>query len=109
MTVRTGLVGVGGIAAAHFPAFRRYNELDVGGVCDIDESAAQPIAEEFDVDHWTDYERFVEEAPLDAIDIVLPHHLHYPVAKAALEADLHVHVEKRRWRRLRTDRPGRGP
>ncbi|GAB3035593.1 Gfo/Idh/MocA family protein [Natronobiforma cellulositropha] len=93
--VRVGLIGVGGIANHHKPAFERFpDRVQLGGVCDVDEAAAGEFAAAFDVDHWSDYEVFLEETDVDAVDIPLPHHLHYPVAKAALEAGKHVLVEK---------------
>lgn len=94
MTLDVGIIGVGGIADAHFPAYRQFDELRVSGVCDVDESAANAAAEEFKTDRWTEFETFVAEADIDAVDVILPHALHYPAAKAALEAGLHVHVEK---------------
>ena len=94
MSIRTGLIGAGNIARAHLPAYRDHDALTLTGVCDADPSATEETASAFEVETWTDIDTFVREAPLDAVDITLPHHLHYPAARAALEADLHVHVEK---------------
>lgn len=93
--VTVGLIGAGGISNAHLPAYRnRPDAVELNGVCDADESRAADAVGEFGVDSWTDYETFLAEADVDAVDIALPHHLHYPVAKAALEAGKHVLVEK---------------
>lgn len=95
MTVDIGLIGAGGISHAHRPAFRDFaDQIRLTGVCDVDEERAADVAEEFDADYWTDFEVFVEEVDADAVDIALPHSLHYPAAKAALEADKHVFIEK---------------
>lgn len=94
MPLDVGLVGAGNIADAHLPAYRDHEESTLAGVCDADEDRARETAEAFGVDYWTDYEAFVVEAPIDAVDVCLPHDLHYPVARAALEADKHVLVEK---------------
>lgn len=95
MPVDVGLIGAGGISNAHLPAYRDFAEdVRLNGICDIDEERAGELAEAFGTDHWTSFERFVEEAEIDAVDIALPHHLHYPAAKAALEAGKHVFVEK---------------
>lgn len=93
--VKVGLIGVGGIANLHKPAYENHQDrVTLTGVCDIDEAGAREFAMAFDADYWTDYEVFLEEADVDAVDIPLPHHLHYPVAKAALEAGKHVLLEK---------------
>lgn len=90
-----GLIGAGGISDLHKPAYQNFPEkATLGGVCDAVEENAQGFAEEFDVEYWMDYEVFLEEADIDAVDITLPHNLHYPVVKAALEAGKHVLIEK---------------
>jgi|DewCreStandDraft_2_1066082.scaffolds.fasta_scaffold00062_57 predicted dehydrogenase len=94
--LRVGLIGAGNISRAHVPAYRDYSDVvALTAVCDAHAPNAQRVAHEFGHSRiWEDYERFVVEAPVDAVDICLPHHLHYPVAKAALEAGKHVLVEK---------------
>ena len=94
MPLDVGLIGAGNVSGAHLPAYRDRDELALAAVCDADEERARDVADEFDVDYWTDYGAFVAEAPVEAVDVTLPHALHAPVARAALEADLHVHVEK---------------
>src|SRR5436190_2929404 len=42
----------------------------------------------------TDWQAAVNDPAVDLIDICLPDHLHYSVAKAALEAGKHVYCEK---------------
>lgn len=91
---KVGLIGAGGISALHEPAFRDDRAVELTGVCDIDAERARETAAEFGVEYWTDHEAFLREADVDAVDITLPHHVHYPVVKAALQADTHVLVEK---------------
>jgi predicted dehydrogenase len=43
---------------------------------------------------YTDYEKMLKEADIDAVDICLPHDLHADVSIAASEAGKHVIVEK---------------
>lgn len=95
MTVSIGLIGAGNISKRHLPAYRDYSDrLQLKAVCDKNTDAAETIADEFDIPIWEDFEVFVEEADIDAVDITLPHYLHYPAAKAALNAGKHVLVEK---------------
>ncbi|MFB6139350.1 MAG: Gfo/Idh/MocA family protein [Halosimplex sp.] len=90
-----GLVGAGGISGSHLPAYEDHSDrARLAGVCDVDAEAAESVAEDFGVEYWTDHETFLREADIDAVDVALPHHVHYPVAKAALEAGKHVLVEK---------------
>jgi len=93
--VKVGLIGAGGISGAHLPAYRDHSgTVELAAVCDADEERAQDVADEFDTPYWTEFESFVVEAEIEAVDITLPHSLHYPAAKAALDAGKHVLVEK---------------
>lgn len=95
MAVDVGLVGAGGISHAHRAAFRDFEEeIRLTAVCDADEERAAEVADEFDAEYWTDFEPFVEEIDAEAVDVALPHHLHYPAGRAALEAGKHVFMEK---------------
>ncbi|HEX6972651.1 MAG TPA: Gfo/Idh/MocA family oxidoreductase [Limnochordia bacterium] len=94
--LRVGLIGCGNICRAHLPAYQGYaDRVALTAVCDSVDERARRVAESFRLaERWTDFERFVREAPIDAVDICLPHHLHYAAARAALEAGKHVLVEK---------------
>ncbi|WP_227379548.1 Gfo/Idh/MocA family protein [Haladaptatus halobius] len=95
MPVDVGLIGASGISDAHTPAYRDFQDrIRLTGVCDVDEEQAIHIAEKYDAEYWIDFESFVEEVDATAVDIALPHALHFPAAKAALEAGKHVFIEK---------------
>ena len=59
-----------------------------------DEGRAAARQEHPDADIYDDYRRIMERDDIDAVDIVVPSHLHYEIAAAALEAGKHVLVEK---------------
>lgn len=94
MTVQMGLIGAGHIGTAHIRACETREEIDLVAICEADEERAATVSEKANVPVWHDFEDFVTEANIDAVDITLPHHLHYPAAKAALYEKLHVIVEK---------------
>ncbi len=94
--LRVGLIGAGRVSAAHLPAYRDYPErVTLAGICDSAVPSAQKLAQSLGHERWwTDVDTFLREADIDAVDILLPHHLHHPVALAALRARKHVLVEK---------------
>ncbi len=93
--IRIGAIGCGGIANAHLPAYRDTPGLQTVAVCDIDEQAARERAEEFDVAAvYTDWRELLDDDSVDAVSVLLPHHLHRDVAVAAAEAGKHVLCEK---------------
>jgi predicted dehydrogenase len=96
MPIRVGLLGAGNISRAHLPAYREHRDVvQAVAVCDAVEASARRLAETLGHDrYWTDPAAFVAEADIEAVDIMLPHHLHYPAARAALLAGKHVLVEK---------------
>lgn len=64
-------------------------------VCDIDEEAARQYGEKAGVNGvYTDFEKLLKEADIDAVDICTRHDLHPPQAIAAAEAGKHVLTEK---------------
>lgn len=95
MVLRLGLVGTGIISTAYAKAIKENpGKLQLTAVCNRSERAIQ-IVNEFGLGRYmNDFHAFPFEAPVDAVAICLPHVLHYPAAKAALNAGKHVLVEK---------------
>ncbi len=90
-----GAIGCGGIAGGHLPAYRELEGIETVAVCDIDEQAARGRAEEFDVPAvYSDWRELLADERVDAVSVLLPHHLHRDVAVAAAEAGKHVLTEK---------------
>ncbi|HCA46027.1 MAG TPA: hypothetical protein DEP45_01350, partial [Armatimonadetes bacterium] len=80
---------------AHLPAYRHIDGIRTVAVCDINEEAARARAEEFDVPAvYTDWRELLADDRVDAVSVLLPHHLHCEVAVAAAQAGKHVLTEK---------------
>lgn len=94
MTVRVGLIGLGGISRAHALGYRRLAQAEVVAVCDSDEGRASAEAREWGAEPFLDYLALLARRDVDAVDVMLPHSLHEEVALAALDAGKHVLVEK---------------
>lgn len=93
--IRIGMIGCGGMAKAHASRFDKVRDLlEVAAVVDIVRERAQAVANLLPgrVHVATDYRDILPE--VDAILVVLPHHLHHPVTIACLDAGKHVLVEK---------------
>ncbi|MDQ3856526.1 MAG: Gfo/Idh/MocA family oxidoreductase, partial [Chloroflexota bacterium] len=97
LPVRFGLVGTGGVANLHLPAFRAQPEVArLVAVADVRPEAARAYADKLPppVGTFSDYRAMVDPTLIDAAIIALPHHLHFPVAKDFLEAGIPTLVEK---------------
>lgn len=94
--LRIGLIGAGNISGAHLPAYRNHTDrLHLAAVCDASEARAAAVAEKAGVKAvFSTIDAMLGSADIDAVDICLPHYLHYPAAMAALHAGMHVFVEK---------------
>jgi predicted dehydrogenase len=93
--VGIGLIGLGSINRAHTRGYLdAADQARIVAVCDINQSAVKERAATLQCKGYTDYLALFRDPAVDAVDITLPHHLHYRVAKAALEHGKHVLVEK---------------
>ncbi len=106
MTVRSALIGCGGIAGAHVKALADLHERGVTeapqvvAVCDIDEIKAQERAAELAAFGpaprvYDDIEQLLAvEDEVEAVDICALHSEHHTLAEAALASGRHVIIEK---------------
>ena len=92
--LQVGVVGTGFIGPAHIEALRRLG-IPVTGIVGSSPERAQPKADALRLDTvYSSYEELLADARVNVVHITSPNHLHYPQAKAALEAGKHVVCEK---------------
>jgi predicted dehydrogenase len=94
--LRVALMGVGAIAqVVHLPVLDDLDEVELAGVCDVDNVRANALAARFGIPHiFRKDEEVFRSDLIDAIIICTPSYLHEEQAIAALEAGKHVLVEK---------------
>ena len=90
------MIGVGGLGYLQAQTYAELSDVEVGAAADISPDARALFTDEFDAPAYEHYRELLEAhaEELDAVTIVTPHTLHYEQAMAALEAGLHVLVEK---------------
>ncbi|MCY3771959.1 MAG: Gfo/Idh/MocA family oxidoreductase [Gemmatimonadetes bacterium] len=92
-TVRIGMIGAGHIAYSHAEAWRQ--EATLTAVASRRIERARALAERYDVPHvCRDANELLNRGDIDAVGIATPHHLHHPIAMAALKAGKSVFCEK---------------
>ena len=93
-TIRVGIVGTGFIGPAHLEALRR-NNVSVVGLAEATAELAVEKASDLGIGKaYPSYEAMLADPDIDVIHLATPNYLHYPHAKAALEAGKHVVCEK---------------
>ena len=101
--IRIGLVGAGWMGKDHSVSIA--NALMLFGpemgkpvyefVADVQAANAQQACDKLGYKRWTtDWMEVVQDPNVDLVDICTPNHLHYIVAKAALENNKHIFCEK---------------
>jgi len=89
-----GLVGAGIISGVHGPYIRKAG-ADVVAIADADLGAANDLADRFDVQRtYADAGSMLAAEELDVVHVLTPPHTHAEIAVNALEAGVHVVVEK---------------
>jgi predicted dehydrogenase len=93
--LRTAVLGTGFVGRVHLEAIARLGFVQVHAIGEADAEKGRKLAEEFGAESLeTDWRKILETKELDAVHICTPNVLHFPMAKAALEAGKHVVCEK---------------
>ncbi len=93
--IRAGIVGTGFVGPLHIENLRRLGIAEVVAIAEMDQEKADHMAEKLGVRKaYGDWQKLVEDPEIDVVHITAPNKLHFPVAKAAIEAGKHVICEK---------------
>jgi len=93
-TFRIGIIGCGGIARAHVKGYHK-NNATITALMDIDDAAAEAMAQELDRARcFQDYQSLLESGLVDVVSICTPPAAHQEPAVLALERNIHVLLEK---------------
>ena len=88
------IIGCRAVANLHASAITNAAGVNLVAVCDIDREPAEKLAEEYNAQVETDFERVIHRDDVDVVHIVTPDELHAPMAIAAAKAGKHSLVEK---------------
>jgi UDP-N-acetyl-2-amino-2-deoxyglucuronate dehydrogenase len=91
---RIALVGCGRISKNHFEAIDQIDGLELVAVSDTDAERAKQAGAQWNVPHFTSYERMLAESKPDIVTIATPSGLHAEQGVAAAKAGKHVVMEK---------------
>ena len=93
-TVKLALVGCGAISEWHRLGIREAPEIEIRAAVDVDRAKAGAVADETGAEVFTSLDEALSKGDFDAVDLMLPHDLHEPLALRALDAGKHVLLEK---------------
>lgn len=93
--IRVGIIGLGAISFAHEAGYdEMMGACEIVAMCDINEEEAHQRSAMHGATAYTNYQDLLADPTIDMVDIIVPHVLHYEVARAAIEKGKHVFVEK---------------
>lgn len=92
---RIAVVGAGWWSSTyHLPALADTDRATLAAVVDVDETRRTIAADRYGVPGYADLQDLVEAGVADGALVSVPHEAHHAVASAALDAGLHVLLEK---------------
>lgn len=93
--LNVGFIGAGVISRLHAKGYADNPYATLKSVADVKPDVALARAKLYGATEWcTDYRELLSDPDIDAVEILLPHHLHLPVTLDALSAGKHVSLQK---------------
>ncbi len=94
-TLKLAFVGCGAISSFHVMGIRQgAPRIEICAVVDPRRESAEAVGKETGAAVFESFEEALQNAEFDAVDLMLPHHLHEEYATRAFEAGKHVLLEK---------------
>lgn len=95
MSVKMGLIGYGAWGAHHARAILSAEGTELAAICGRSaDSAERARTEHPGTRVFQDYCEFLGQADVEAVSVVVPSHLHFPIAQAVLDSGRHLLLEK---------------
>lgn len=96
MSVKIAVVGAGSMGMNHLRVLSDFpdEQVQLVGVAEPDPRALARAVNRFHIQGYADYRALLAEQKPDVLAVVVPTNLHYEIASNALDAGIHVLVEK---------------
>src|SRR5690242_16089622 len=90
--VRVGVIGTSYfVDGYHLPWLKSHPQAILVAICGRNQDRAEAVAKKHFIPQvFSDYRAMIDDADLDAVVIVTPDNLHFPMTMCALDARLHV-------------------
>jgi scyllo-inositol 2-dehydrogenase (NADP+) len=92
--IRVALLGLGKMGLSHCAIINTHPDIKLVAVCDTTEYLLSVLGKYSHIKTYSSYRKLLAEEELDAVFIATPSRFHAEMAKAALDAGLHVFCEK---------------
>lgn len=94
MSMKIGMIGVGGIGQHHLQGLLADERVKVTAVCDVNREAAMSTAERIGASGYTSWQELLTHEKLDALFVCVPPFAHEEIEEQAAAKGIHLFVEK---------------
>jgi UDP-N-acetylglucosamine 3-dehydrogenase len=92
--LKVAVIGLGNMGRHHVKQWASLPGVELVAVCDLNQDAVDRFSSEYHCAGFTEVSTMIAQAKPDAVSIISPTQAHFSLAKQALEAGVHVLVEK---------------
>ncbi len=95
--IKMAIVGCGRISGLHARAYLEHPDSDIVAICDTSEANLREKGELWGVSdnrRFTNVDDLLAIEEVDAVDVLVPHHLHYSFATKVMMAGKHLSLQK---------------
>lgn len=93
--IRTAIIGTGFMGKVHSENVRRVGNVELAAIAGATAESAKAFADSIGVEHSTgDYRTILADKSIDAVHVLTPNALHFPISMEAMQAGKAVICEK---------------
>ncbi|HTW67647.1 MAG TPA: Gfo/Idh/MocA family oxidoreductase [Bryobacteraceae bacterium] len=93
--LQAAIIGTGFMGRVHVENLRRLPDVEIAAVAGSSDARAREFANHMGVNRSSgNYQALLEDPSIDAVHVLTPNALHYPICRAALDRGKHVLCEK---------------
>jgi len=92
--LKGGIIGLGKMGISHAAIVGAHPDVEMVAVCDTSSLVLDAFKKYTKINTYSDHNKMFEKEQLDFVVIATPTKFHYPMAKQAMEKNIHVFCEK---------------
>lgn len=92
--IKAGIIGFGRMGVSHCAIANAHPDVEIAAICEPSAFVTKAIEKHAGLSCYKDFKKVIDSVDLDCVFITTPTKLHFDMVQYALEAGLHVFVEK---------------
>ena len=92
--IKAGIIGLGRMGISHCAIVNAHPDVEIAAICEPSGFVTKAVEKHAGLSCYKDFKKAIDTVALDCVFITTPTKLHFEMVHYALEAGLHVFVEK---------------